>query len=294
VLEAVPNVSEGRDPALLGSIAGAFAAEALVLDVHADADHHRSVFTLAAEDDELVEALLDGLGLALQRIDLRRHEGVHPRVGVADVVPIVPLVPHDLPRAVSVARTLASRFGDELGLPVFHYGELGDGRRPAFFRRGGLDELRRRVESGELVPDAGPHRIDPRSGVALIGARMPLVAYNVVLATDAVEIARDVARAVRGSSGGMPGVQAIGLLLPHAAQVQVSMNVVDLEQAALHDVVARVRAEAQLRGVDIATGELVGLVPTSVLDAAVGADAVIPDVDASRVLESVLASRLAT
>ena len=294
MLEAVPNVSEGRDPALLGSLAGAFAARALVLDVHSDADHHRSVFTLAAEDDDLVGALLDGLGLAVERIDLRRHEGVHPRVGVADVVPVVPLVAEDMPRAVSVARVLASRIGDELRLPVFHYGELGEGRRPAFFRRGGLDELGRRVESGELEPDAGPAQIDPRSGVALVGARKPLVAYNVVLATDDAEIAREVARAVRGSSGGMPGVQAIGLLLPDAAQVQVSMNVVDLEQAALHDVVERVRAEAQARGVDVATGELVGLVPASVLDAADGADAVIPDVDASRVLENVLASRLAT
>ena len=118
-----------------------------------------------------------------------------------------------------------------------------------------------------------PTRIDPRSGVALVGARRPLVAYNVVLATDDVEVAREVARAVRGSSGGMPGVQAIGLLLPQSARVQVSMNVVDVDRAPLHEVVERVRAEAAARGVDVATGELVGLVPASVLDAAVAANA---------------------
>jgi glutamate formiminotransferase len=293
VLEAVPNLSEGRDAALLGSLAQAFASRALVLDVHADPDHHRSVFTLAAENAEVVDALLTGIALAVETIDLRRHEGVHPRVGVADVVPVVPLGPEDMPRAVSVARVLASRLGAELGLPVFHYGEIGEGRRPAFFRRGGLDELRRRVEAGELAPDAGPDTIDPRSGVALVGARQPLVAYNVVLATDDVEVAREVARALRGSSGGMPGVQAIGLLLPQSARVQVSMNVVDVELAPLHEVVERVREEAEARGVEVATGELVGLVPESVLGAAVAANVVVPGVDASRVLENVLASRLA-
>jgi glutamate formiminotransferase len=293
VLEAVPNISEGRDPGLVSAIADAFASCSLLLDVHSDPDHNRSVFTLAGEDEALVESLLAGVATAVERIDLRRHVGVHPRVGVADVVPVVPLRSEDLPRAVSAARVLAYRIGDELGLPVFHYAEIGDARRPAFFRRGGLDELRRRVEAGELEPDAGPRLIDPRSGVVLVGARRPLVAYNVVLATDDVEIAREVARAVRGSSGGMPGVQAMGLLLPEAAQVQVSMNVIDLEDAPLHEVVDRVRSEANARGIDVATGELVGLAPAAVLDAAAAANAIVPDIDASRVLENVLASRLA-
>jgi glutamate formiminotransferase len=293
VLEAVPNVSEGRDPSLVAAIAKAVSSHALLLDVHSDPDHNRSVFTLVAEADELVDSLLAGIAAAVELVDLRRHEGVHPRIGVVDVVPLVPLAPADMPRAVTASRVLAHRIGDELGLPVFAYGELGEGRRPAFFRRGGQDELLRRVESGELEPDAGPRRIDPRSGVVLVGAREPLVAYNVVLATDDVELAREIARAVRGSSGGMPGVQAIGLLLPETARVQVSLNVIDLEAAPLHEVLARVREEAEARGVDVATGELVGLVPASVLDAAHAAHAVIPDVDASRILENVLASRLA-
>ena len=293
MLEAVPNVSEGRDRGVVSVVAQAFATDALVLDVHSDADHHRSVFTLVGEDDALVESLLAGIAAAVDLIDLRRHVGVHPRVGVADVVPLVPLAGEDMPLALAAARALADRVGDELGLPVFRYGEIGDGLRPAFFRRGGLDELRRRVEAGELEPDAGPRVIDPRSGAVLVGARAPLVAYNVILATDDVEVARELARAVRGSSGGMPGVQAIGLLLPDAAQVQVSMNVIDVTQSALHVVVDRVRSEANARGIDVATGELVGLVPAAVFAAAVAANAVIPDVDASRVLENVLASRLA-
>ena len=293
MLEAVPNVSEGRDPGVVEAIADAFATHATLLDVHSDPDHHRSVFTLAGDDEAIVESLLAGIAAAVSLVDLREHTGVHPRVGAADVVPIVPLLPDDMPRAIAAARTVAHRVGAELGLPVFHYAELGAGRRPAFFRRGGLDVLRRRVEAGELVPDDGPSNIDPRSGAVLVGARPFLVAYNVELATDDVGVAREIAAAIRESSGGMPGVQAIGLALPGSRRVQVSMNVIDVERAPLHEVVRRVRDEASTRGVEVRAGELVGLVPASVLRTAAAAGADIPGVDESRVLENVLRSRLA-
>lgn len=294
MLEAVPNVSEGRDPKLLKSLASAFDRRALLLDVHTDEDHHRSVFTLAGEDDELVESLLDGLSLAFERIDLRRHKGEHPRVGVADVVPIVPLSHEDMPRAISVARTLARRIAHELGITVFLYGEAGSGHRPAFFRRGGVGELLRRVESGELRPyGPSPPRIDPRSGVALVGARAALIAYNLDLATDDLEVAMAVAVAVRGSSGGMPGLQAIGLRLPRSGRVQVSMNVIDLDAAPLHEVVVRVRDEARARGAEVSGGELVGLIPERAVVAANAAGVVLPGVDESQILERRLASRLA-
>jgi len=293
VLEAVPNVSEGRDPGVVSAIGAAFARDAALLDLHSDPDHNRSVFTLAGHDEELVESLLSGVAAASALIDLREHVGVHPRVGAADVVPLVPLVPGDMEAAAAAARMVARRIGGELGLPVFLYGEVGAGRRPAFFRRGGLDELRRRVESGELEPDAGPGRIDARSGAVLVGARAPLVAYNVVLATDDVAVARGVAEAVRESSSGMPGVQAIGLRLPRTGRVQVSMNVIDVDRAPLHEVVERVRREAAARGVEVADGELVGLVPERVLTAAEEAGVEVPGVDASRVLELAVRSRLA-
>jgi glutamate formiminotransferase len=293
VLEAVPNVSEGRDPGVVRALGDAFATRATLLDVHSDPDHNRSVFTLAGDDEGLVESLLAGITTAVALVDLREHTGVHPRVGAAEVVPLVPFEPEDLPRAVSTARTLARRVGADLGLPVFRYGEVGGGRRPAFFRRGGLDELSRRVESAELVPDDGPRRIDPRSGAVLVGARHFLVAYNFDLATDEVGVARDIAAAIRESSGGMPGVQAIGLALPGSGRVQVSMNVIDIARAPLHEVVRRVRDEAATRGVKVHGGELVGLVPASVVRAATEAGAEIPGVDESRVLENVLRSRLA-
>ena len=288
MLEAVPNVSEGRDSVVIDEIGRAFAARATLLDVHTDADHHRSVLTLAGETGSLVESLLEGISRAVALIDLRRHSGVHPRVGAVDVVPLVPLVPGEMEPARVAALSLAARIGAELALPVFLYGEVGGGRRPAFFRRGGLGELGRRVEAGELVPDAGPRRLDPRAGAVLVGARPPLVAYNVDLDTGEPDVARDIAATIRESGGGMPGVQAIGLLLPRSRRVQVSMNVLDLERSPLHEVVQRVEREASARGVVVSGGELVGLVPESVLAAAAAAGVEVPGVDDSRVLERAL------
>ncbi len=265
-----------------------------MLDVHSDPDHHRSVYTLVAgDDDALVEALLAGIDEARARIDLRRHDGVHPRVGAADVVPLVPLQAEDLPRAEQAARRLARRIGADLGLPVFLYGTIAEGRRPAFFRQGGPEELQRRVENGELAPAAGPARLDLAAGAVLVGARPPLVAFNVDLATDDVDVARAVARAVRESSGGMTGVQALGLRLPRSGRVQVSMNVIDVERAPLQDVVARVREEAALRGVEMTRAELVGLLPAGVVAGAAAEALLLPVLDGGRVLEACALDALA-
>jgi glutamate formiminotransferase len=285
VLEAVPNVSEGRDRAAIDRIAEAFSRAARLLDVHVDADHHRSVLTLAGEPEELADSLVAGAAAALEAIDLRRHDGVHPRVGAIDVVPVVPILGAPMTLACELALAVAERIGRELDVPVLLYGEVGEGRRPAFFRRGGLEELARRVEAGELTPFAGPSRVSARSGAVLVGARKPLVAYNVELAEADVAIAREIAAAVRESSGGMPGVQAIGLVLPRSRRVQVSMNIVDLDRAPLHEVVRRVEEEAAQRGARIGGYELVGLVPEAVLLAAREAGVTIPGVDETRVLE---------
>ena len=288
MLEAVPNVSEGRDPAVVDAIGAAFATSAALLDVHSDVDHHRSVFTLVGEEEPLLDSLLAGIATTVELVDLREHLGVHPRVGAADVVPLVALSEDEMELAAASAHALANRVGSELGLPVFLYGEVGFGRRPAFFRRGGLDALRRRVEAGELTPDAGPLELDPRSGAVLVGARYALIAYNLELATDDVDVANAIARRVRASSGGMPGVEAIGLHLAESGRIQVSMNVIDVDQAPLHELVERVRAEAAARGVEVAGGELVGLVPERVLRAAEAAGVALPGVDGSRVLERAL------
>jgi glutamate formiminotransferase len=283
-LESVPNFSEGRDSATIDALGTALGEKAQILDVHADVDHNRSVFTLVGEDDELVEALLSGIACARERIDLRRHEGAHPRIGAADVVPLVPIRPEDMPRARAAATELSGRVGDELGLPVFLYGELGTGGGPAFFRRGGPEELQRRIDAGELAPDFGPARLDDSAGGVLVGARRPLVAFNVNLRGD-IGAAKEIAATVRESGGGFPGVRALGLDLPRAGLVQVSMNVEDWEAAALHDIVGRVEREAAARGAEILGSELVGLMPAGAAAAAAGAMLRIDGFDSSRVLE---------
>jgi glutamate formiminotransferase len=289
-LETVPNFSEGREQATLAALADVLGGPADLLDVHADADHNRSVFTVVGEENELVDALLAGVACARDRIDLRVHEGAHPRVGAADVVPVVPISPNDMPRARETATTLARRIGDDVGLPVFLYGELAPGRGPAFFRRGGPEELQRRIDGGELKPDFGPDRLDPSAGAVLVGARRPLIALNVNL-KGGLEAAREVAAIVREAGGGFPGVRALGLELPSAGLVQVSMNVEDWEAAALHDIVARVEQEALFRGATVVAAELVGLMPAGAAAAAAGAMLRIDGFDSSRVLELRLLER---
>jgi glutamate formiminotransferase len=285
VLESVPNFSEGRDRATIAAIGDALERHARLLDVHSDGDHNRSVFTLVGEEGELADALLGAVRVARDRIDLRNHEGAHPRIGVADVVPIVPIVPGDMARARVCATDVARRLGEELALPVFLYGELAPGRGPAFFRTGGTEALQRRVDEGELAPDFGPARLDPRAGGVIVGARHPLIAFNVNLQGTTVDVAREIASIVRERGGGFPGVRALGLELPHAGLVQVSMNVEDWEAAALHEIVARVEVEARERGADVGGIELVGLLPAGAAVAAAGALLRIEGFDASRVLE---------
>ena len=283
-LESVPNFSEGRDSATIDALSSALGEQADLLDIHADVDHNRSVFTLVGEDNKLVSALLAGIACARERIDLRRHEGAHPRIGAADVVPFVPIRPDDMPRARATATELAGRVGDELGLPVFLYGELAAGRGPAFFRTGGPQELQRRIDADELAPDFGPARLHESAGAVLVGARRPLIAFNVNL-RGGLDAAKEIAASVRESGGGFPGVRALGLDLPSAGLVQVSMNVEDWEAAALHEIVARVEAEARARNAEVVGSELVGLMPAGAAAAAAGAMLRIDGFDSSRVLE---------
>ena len=284
-LEAVPNFSEGRDSVVIGLLGQELAERARLLDIHTDSDHNRSVFTLVGDDSEIVDALLAAVAVAQARIDLRRHQGVHPRIGAADVVPLVPVRPEDMERARAAALLLAERIGGELELPVFLYGELGGGHGPAFFRRGGPAELQRRIDAGELAPDFGPPRLDERAGGVLIGARASLIAFNVDIEGDDLDAAREVARAVRERDGGLPGVRALGLRLPRAGHVQVSLNVENWRAAPLHEVVAAVEREAASRGLRVTGSELVGLLPAGAAVAAAGSLLGVAGLDPSHVLE---------
>lgn len=263
-LLAVPNVSEGRDEAVIDAIGGAFSrGGARLLDVHVDPDHHRSVFTLAGEPGGLAGALLAGAREAIARVDLRDHEGVHPRVGALDVAPVVYLEDSTRGAACAEALVLGDLLGRELGLPVLLYGALAGGRTRAQLRRGGHQALAARLRAGELTPDFGPPEAPPAVGVTLVGARPPLVAFNLELVPPAsLADAREIAQRVReGGAEGLPAVRAIGLELAQRGIAQVSFNVEDPVRTPLAAVVAAVRRHAA-----VAAGELVGLAPASAFD----------------------------
>jgi len=282
-LESVPNFSEGRDRTTLDAIGAALSRRVRLLDVHTDPDHNRSVFTVVGEDDALVDALVSGVEVARDRIDLDRHEGAHPRIGAADVVPVVALRPELMGRAKAAALQVAERIGG-LGLPVFLYGELAQGRGPAYFRRGGTEELAERLSDG-LTPDFGPRELHPTAGGVIVGARRPLIAFNVDLRGATLDDARVIASAIRERDGGFPGVRALGLELPSSGRVQVSMNVEDWEAAMLHEIVGRIESEAASLGAAVERAELVGLMPAGAAAAAAGAALRIEGFDATRLIE---------
>ena len=255
MLLAVPNVSEGRDHGVIERLAGAFGALRL-LDVHSDPDHGRSVLTLAGEQPDIAEGLLAGAREAVAAIDLRGHEGLHPHVGAIDVAPVVHLDSATRGAAVAAALTTAALIADELDLPVFLYGALAAGRERADVRAGGLEGLKVRMLSGEVAPDYGPAEPHPTAGAVLVTARPPLVAFNLDLDTDDLELAKAIAAELREAGGGLPGVRAIGLHLPARGRAQVSFNVHDAEAVPLAELVARVREHAP-----VAEAELVGLAP---------------------------------
>ena len=261
-LIAVPNVSEGTDAAALAALAAAFSADgdARILDVHSDADHGRTVFTLAGAPGRLSRALGRGAATAIERIDLTTHAGAHPHVGALDVAPVVFLDAAQRPAALAEALATAAEIATA-GLPVFLYGALAGGRTRAQLRRGGVGELARRVAGGELAPDFGPERIDPRVGAVLVAARPPLVAFNLELAAPAtLRDARVIAARLRqGGPDGLPGLRAIGLELPARGGVaQLSCNVEDHLALPLAAVVAAVTRLAP-----VAAAEVVGLPPAA-------------------------------
>jgi glutamate formiminotransferase/glutamate formiminotransferase/formiminotetrahydrofolate cyclodeaminase len=280
VLLAVPNVSEGRDDATIEAIAAAFAGApgVTLLDIHRDPDHNRSVFTLAGAPGTLAPALLAGAQVAVERIDLRTHAGVHPHVGALDVAPIVHLDAAARGAACAEALVLGDLLARHLDLPVLTYGVLARHRTRAELRRGGPAELARRIGAGELTPDFGPPRAHPTAGTTLLAARPPLVAFNVTLAPPAtLDRAREVAARIReGGPEGLPGLRAIGLQLEHAGAIQLSMNVERPQETSLRDVVAAIGRHAEP-----AAAELVGLAPAVAFDG-FPADLPIPGFDPAR------------
>ncbi len=270
MLVAVPNISEGRSGDAIAMLSDSFTGEGVrLLDLHSDVDHNRSVYTLVGSADELTVSVVAGGATAVSEIDIRSYEGLHPCIGVLDVAPIVYMEEGDRQEAESSALNLADRIADELGVPVFLYGDLAtseERQKRSFFRRGGYVEIGRRMIEEGLKPDAGPNRPHKTAGVTLVTARAPLVAFNLELEEGDVDVATALAECLRESSGGLPSVNAIGLHLPSRKRAQVSINVAQSELVPLYKVVEAAEREARKRGASFTSAEIVGLVPEAALE----------------------------
>lgn len=291
LLECVPNFSEGRRPEVIQRIeeAARSVSGVLVLGVSSDEDHNRSVLTLVGERDALIEGVFRAVSTASQLIDLTLHTGNHPRVGATDVVPFVPVGTTPMSVAVEAARELAQRIASDLDIPVYLYEEAAasPARRNLETVRGkGFEDLREKIESDpERRPDFGEPRVHPTAGAVVVGARGPLIAYNIYLNTDDVGVARTIAKTVRHSSGGLRFVKALGIDIPARGQVQVSMNLTNYRKTAVHTVFNLVRAEADAFGVSITDSEIVGLVPLEALLEAARHYLRLRSLDSSQILE---------
>lgn len=287
VVECVPNFSEGRDEAVITAIVRAISEAGVnVLDVSSDVDHNRTVVTFTGEPQTVVDGALRGVRVAAERIDLRQHRGVHPRIGATDVVPLIPLRNVSMFECIGLARELGQRIGDELGLPVYLYESAAihpERTNLADIRRGEYEGLQARIDRDpQMQPDFGPARVG-KAGAVVVGTRGPLIAFNAYLNTDDVTLARQIARAIRESSGGLPHVKAIGLLVK--GQAQVSMNILDYRQTGLYAIVEAVRHEAMKVGLVVERTELIGLAPQMALIEAALAYLGLPAGAASQLLE---------
>src|ERR1700680_2882556 len=270
LVECVPNFSEGRRPEVISAIRDAIAAVdgVSVLDLSSDPSHNRSVITFVAPEETAVEAAFAGIKAAQDRIDLSKHSGEHPRIGATDVVPFIPLEGSTMEDCVALARTLGERVGRELKIPVYLYERAATTPRRknlADIRRGEFEGLRDELgKNPARIPDFGPTKIHPTSGAIAIGARPFLVAYNLYLGPASnLQIAKNIAKAVRGSSGGFKYVKGLGLEVD--GQAQVSMNLVDTEKTPLHHAFDFVKMRAEAEGAPVTWSEIVGLVPERVL-----------------------------
>ena len=297
MIECIPNFSEGRRPEVIAAIVGAVraVAGAHVLDTHIDPDHNRSVVTFAGEAGPVAEAAFRAVEAAALLIDMNEHRGQHPRIGATDVLPFVPLRGATLGQCVKLARAVGWRIAEALEIPIYLYGaaaERPERRELPALRKGEFEGLRASIATDPArAPDAGPRRLGT-AGATVVGAREPLIAYNLFLNTDDLALAKRIARAVRGSSGGLRGVRALGMLV--GGRAQVSMNLVDYRHTPVHRVVDMVAREAAVYGVSIAAGELVGLIPEDALVDAGRVGLRLPDLGNDQILERQLAHVIAS
>ena len=289
VIECVPNVSEGRRPDVIRTIAASVARPGTrLLDCSSDPSHNRTVLTMVGNPPAVEQAVLQLFAVAVAAIDLRVHTGVHPRIGAVDVVPFVPLGGSTMKRCVEAARSTAARVASMYGVPVYLYEDAAydpQRRNLSEIRRGGFERLAERMRDPKWHPDFGPSLPHPSAGVAVIGARPILIAYNVNLASQRLDVAQHIAGSIRESGGGFHGVKAMGVPLEHRGIVQVSINVTDYKAAPLEMVFDAVERLAEAEGIAVLESEIVGLVPADALPPDAGQRLKLPSDAVHRVIE---------
>lgn len=289
ILECVPNFSEGRDPGFLGELEAVLERFPVrVLDLSMDADHNRADCTFLGEPEAVEQCALAVASRAVELIDMRQHTGAHPRMGAVDVVPFVPIRGLTMEETVEIARRFGNAFAAQHAVSVFFYEEActDEARRNlADVRRGEYEGMAEKLADPAWTVDAGPQSLNERSGVTAVGARMPLIAFNVNLQTDDLDVAKSIAGAVRHAGGGLRYVKAMGLRLEDQGIVQVSMNLVDYRRTPIHRALELVRAEAMRYGVTVKGCELVGMVPLEALQEVASYYLQIPGFELTQVIE---------
>ncbi|MFB0506277.1 MAG: glutamate formimidoyltransferase [Thermodesulfobacteriota bacterium] len=290
ILECVPNFSEGRRPDVIEAIVKPFRERkgCALLDYRADKDHNRMVVSLVGAPGPIQEALLEASKVAISHIDMERHQGGHPRVGAVDVIPFVPLRNITMEECVEVARRFGHRYHEDTGVPVYFYEDAAlrpERKGLEVIRKGQYEVLKVEITNPERHPDVGPPKLHPSAGATVIGARKALVAFNVNLGTADVEVAREIAKVVRSSSGGLCHVKGIGLALESRGLAQVSLNIVDYERNALYRVLELIRMEARKWGVTVVETEVYGMIPAAALLDSVSYYMQIADFDPDQVIE---------
>jgi glutamate formiminotransferase len=290
LVECVPNFSEGRRLDCVERIVDCFRHRAGVklLDYTHDSDHNRMVVTAVGQPEAMKDVLLDAIGKAVELIDLTTHTGVHPRLGAADVIPFIPVKNMTMEEAIALAREVGEQAAKRYGLPIFLYEEAASAphrQNLADVRKGGFEHLSEKMQQPGWLPDFGPSHPHPTAGASIIGARHFLVAYNINLHSNNLELAKAIARTIRFSSGGFPYCKALGLRLESMGMVQVSINLTNIEHTTLHQVYDKVKEEAARYGVSIANSELIGLMPLQSLVDTTAHYLQLTDFSADRVLE---------
>ncbi len=295
-LLCIPNFSEGQRDDVIAAIVSAITQDAslTLLDQASDSEHNRTVVTFAGAPQAVVDAAVRSARIARETIDLTSHRGKHPRMGATDVIPLVPLEDVSMQQCIDLAKQLGRRLASELDIPVYLYEEAAttpQRRNLAAVRRGEFEELLEGIKEESRRPDFGPQRLHPTAGATAVGARRPLIAYNVNLHSTDVTIARRIARAVRASSGGLAYVKAMGLALPERGQVQVSMNLTNYMKTPIYRALELIRLEAARYGVTVASTELVGLAPQAALIESAAYYLGLEDFSSDQVLEQRLQQR---